>query len=1728
MGEPTGPEAVAELGPGSVVDHFRVVRLLGAGGMGQVWLARDTRLGRKVALKVVTPGRLDARARARFREEAEATAGFSHPNIVTLYEVGELAGTPWVALEFIEGETLRERLARERLGPRQAIELGHAIASATAEAHRQGVLHLDLKPGNVLIGRDGRARVVDFGLARRVPAYPGHDDTTDRVAPVPDTLEPTGDSTVAARVGAATAARGEGTPRYMAPEQWRGEPPSPATDVWQLGIVLHELVHGRHPFGDLRREELRRAVTGDAPTPALPAEGPAAVIALIAACLAKAPHDRPRADQVAEVLGHALDRSAASGRDNPFRGLLAFTEREADAFFGRDAEISAFLERLRDEPVLPIVGPSGAGKSSFVQAGVVPRLREAGAWTVLTMRPGARPLQTLAALLLRGETSEGVTPPGAETATLTLEGEAGGPARPAPRVDGDAAAALATRLATSPEAASLALRARADAHAGKVLLFVDQLEELYTHVDDPATRRAFMRAVVGAADDRDDPVRVCFTLRDDFLGRVAEDDATRAALERVTVLRAPGAEVLREILELPAARAGLRWEAGVVDEIIAAVRGQAGGLPVVQFTARQVWHRRDQARGVLTRGAYDAIGGVAGALAAHADGVLAGLGPAELRAARAVCLRLVSAEGTRRVVARAELIDGLPPAAADVVDRLVVARLCTARRGHGDDPGGEIELAHESLLRGWDRLARWRDEARDELISLAQAAQAAALWAQRGRRDAELWQGDALAEARIQLARVDGPLPPPVATFLAACQRVARRARRRRRGLVAIALCGLAAIAIAATAVALRIRGEERAAQRRLAEAQREGARAALAADDPLQARARLRASLETEDSPLGRALWLSLARSPTVWRKRFAAAIYGVAFAPDDRTVAAVGQDGAAYLIDLATGATRTLHGGDQLFAVAFAPGGARLAAGAWNGTLSIWDLATGAVQRLPGHVGLITGVAWRGDDELVSSGADGTLRRWDPTTGAERARWTSGEELTGLAVEGAIAITTSPDDRVRRWQLEGGASTVIATIAATSVALDHGLVAIGGQDGTILLVPATGGAARALGTHAGRISTLALAGDRLVSADVGGAMHVWDRATGRELRALAGHTDDIAGLALSRDGARLVSASNDQTVRLWRLDGADAPGAEPGHRMPVVGVDIAGDGATLVSASYDQTVRTWDAATGAPRAILRGHHGRIWSVKFIPGSPLAISASNDATLRLWDVARGVAVAELRGHGAPVFDVAVTADGRTAASGSSDGTVRLWDLPAGAPRRTIDVGSRVDGVALSPDGRLVAAGTSSHLVAIFDAATGAPRQVLRGHRAAVPGVAFSPDATRVASCGEDGELRLWDLASGESRVLATGARLYRVAFAADGHHLAAAGADGVGRLYDLEGGAVIALRGHLGEINELRFAGDGRTAVSGGNDGTVRVWDTATGAPCWRARAVRLHDRELLRHTGWTRLGGAPFAPPPTRWRAALASATAGDETEDGAHGCVMRDGAVAWWDLAADRELARWPSAPDRIVAMPTGCAELAGGRARWRAGAGPDADRDLGDRVTAIARAGREMVLARADQIVAVDPHGRARVVAGVDPGASAVALIEGGAIVGYPDGNAVYVASDARVAMEGVEASPVVAAAGGGAAATVVLGFGSGVFGVWHAATGVRIHRGAVHGPARHLLADGDRVIAVSELGDQAALDVAPMRASYCDLLRAIWAEVPVVWTGDGPTVTPPPTGHACRR
>jgi hypothetical protein len=278
--------AGALLALGAMIDHYRVEERLGGGGMGTVYLAHDTQLGRRVALKMVRPDLLGSeRALESFLFEVRATARFNHPNIVTVYGAGDHEGMPYVALEYVDGVDLARRLRQGSLPRGEALAILLSVAEALCEAHQRGVVHRDLKPANVMLPSDGRVRVVDFGLAK---AY------------VPEDGPPSAQALLRAS-GQLTRA-GAGTPRYMAPEQWRGEEVGSPADMWSFGVMLYEIIAGVRLFDAETEEELVASVCFDASVPEVPDDVPEALASLMRACLARDAAARPTAPQAVAAL----------------------------------------------------------------------------------------------------------------------------------------------------------------------------------------------------------------------------------------------------------------------------------------------------------------------------------------------------------------------------------------------------------------------------------------------------------------------------------------------------------------------------------------------------------------------------------------------------------------------------------------------------------------------------------------------------------------------------------------------------------------------------------------------------------------------------------------------------------------------------------------------------------------------------------------------------------------------------------------------------------------------------------------------------------------------------------------------------------------------------------------------------------------------------------------------------------------------------------------------------------------------------------------------------------------------------------------------------------------------------------------------------------------------------------------------------------------------------------
>src|SRR5262245_28309258 len=278
------------LAPGTTIGAYEILGSIGAGAMGEVYRARDTRLGRVVALKLLSNAVLPDQERlARFRREAQILASLNHPHIAAVYGLEEAGGELAIALELVDGEGLETRLARGPMPIDEILTVARQIAEGLEAAHERGIIHRDLKPANVKLTADGSVKILDFGLAKdqgsgiRGQGSAGNND------------QGSGDSADSDRANTPTIASASlltahglilGTGAYMAPEQARGKPVDKRADVWAFGVLLYEMVAGRRPFdGETLSDTLAAVLTREPELGAIPASTPPAIRTLIARCL---------------------------------------------------------------------------------------------------------------------------------------------------------------------------------------------------------------------------------------------------------------------------------------------------------------------------------------------------------------------------------------------------------------------------------------------------------------------------------------------------------------------------------------------------------------------------------------------------------------------------------------------------------------------------------------------------------------------------------------------------------------------------------------------------------------------------------------------------------------------------------------------------------------------------------------------------------------------------------------------------------------------------------------------------------------------------------------------------------------------------------------------------------------------------------------------------------------------------------------------------------------------------------------------------------------------------------------------------------------------------------------------------------------------------------------------------------------------------------------------------
>ena len=1490
---------------GSVVGGHRIVRVLGRGGMGVVYEAVELALERTVALKVIAPELTGDRGfRERFVVESRMAASIDHPNVLPIFGAGEDADTLFLAMRFVPGDDLGTIVRRDGpMTPERASSIIEQVAAALDAAHGQRLVHRDVKPANVLVDGGDHAYLTDFGLVKDLAAGDGR-----------------------TRTGMVL-----GTPDYLAPEQIRGEPLGPWTDIYALGCVFFFALTGRVVFA-LDGTEAKLWAHLSEPPPSVSAAGERVAETLdgvVRRALAKSPGERfgsASALAAAARVAVADQAPGVAGSAAAARGPLAGRMRE----LARLRELWAAVRRDRVGRLAIVTGASGIGKTRLVAEFAAEAQEHDG--DVLDVSAGGS-IEALMAKARRAERPTLLVADDLDRAARELQAAVAGlPLATVPVL------VLATR--TDGQALR---RLRTDASLRLEVLGIEAIGEiarLYASDEGagqvPAAR---LLAASGGVPELAHRLAGDWTRRA-AAGRVAEA-ATRAASERREWGQAQS-ELAGNVIELQAVhgRAGAR--AGGPDPGDAFLTCPFKGLAAFGFDdAPYFFGREGLVAELVARSVGAPLLGIVGASGSGKSSLLragllpalaAGVLPGSERWAR-VLMRpgehpvaeleraIGGVAGERRVVLAVDQFEETFTACRDESERRAFI-MALVRAAHDRAGGCVVILA----VRGdfYARCAAYRE------LSGPLAANHLLVGAM---REDELRHAVAAPAERAGLriepdlidalvADVEGE-PGALPLLSTALLELWRERDGRWLRLASYEHAGGVGGAVA-----------------RLAES----ALGALAPDEQVAAR-RVLLRLAGEGS------------GDAVVGRRLALAEFGNPGRDEPARVVAVLAD--RRLVTISAGTVEVAHEAllrewPRLRDWLEDDADNRRLHRHLTDAARDWD----AEGRDPGDLyrgaRLASAREWRtahehdlNHSERAFLNASEAAERDELDTAKRRTRRLRALAL-GLAVlvvlAGASALLAVRQGQRAQSERRSAISRSLATQALASLDENVDLAAllsleayrteptIEARNAVLTTLPSLERADGALRT--GRTHSVAFSpdGKTLVSAGSDGTMRLWDLAMRRPLgRPLTGHDGRVWDVAFSPDGTTLASTGEDGFLALWDVARRQSLGQAPtGQTHYISTVAFSPDGTTLASGIAANGVQLWDVAKRRPDGRpLQGHTEYVSTVAFSPDGMTLASAGADNTVRLWDVGTRRPLGQpLTGHSGTVLSVAFSPDGMTLASAGMDKTVRLWDVatrrPLGQPL-TGHSGS-VSRAAFSPDGVMLASAGMDKTVRLWDVATRRPLgQPLRGHVDGVEGVAFSPDGTMLASASPDGTVRLWNLArpllgqplTGHTRAVSA------VAFTPNSRTLASAGADRTVRLWNVAARRPLGqpLQGHTGPVSAVAFSPDGLTLASADEDWRLRVWDIAARRPLARPLIGQVgpvtalafsRDGTTLTSAGrdngtlrrWDvvarRLKGQPFR---IGRLAAVAFAADGNEIASGGEA----DGTVRRWDVTARGPLGR-----------------------------------------------------------------------------------------------------------------------------------------------------------------------------------------------------------------------------
>lgn len=1170
--------------------------------------------------------------------------------------------------------------------------------------------------------------------------------------------------------------------------------------------------------------------------------------------------------------GESTSASDYWSQNSPFRSLRAFEPEDSWLFFGREAEVQDLLVRLYRFPVLAIIGNSGSGKSSLVRAGLIPALHktsdtnsQAGTWRIVVCRPSAAPFDYLAEIL-----------PGSLAPELGIQEQT------------DFITHCREKLPSGGASLRDSIAAIACASSGgkqhtRVLLVVDQFEEIFTLIETQELRTRYIDELLAAGSlEGAVPIHLVLILRADFYANCLEHPALSIALEtNLYNLPRMSHTQLRTSIEKRLQLTEGQTEPGLIDSLLADVGTEPGDLALLEHALGLLWERCRDSGHTLTNQAYSEIGRLRGALGRHADYFYDSIADeARRQLVRRIFLELVHlGEGAQEARRRVRKADLLALEDAPQVE-LLLALLASSRLIAIEAEGQEVfvEVSHEALIREWPTLREWITQSREEIRLERRMMQAAEEWNGLGREPGALLQGTRLAQAQDWLtAHPDAAAL--VREFIEASSTAELKTARHEQEAQEQELARqqeLREQAEARTEAEKQLRQEQEAGA---SEARRSALRmrwlsfslafllliAAGAAWSAHQQKIRQEAltlaAQAEEVLPRDNGLALDLAIKS--WRtakteegrltvtKTFPTLlatfkhdgpVEQAAFSPDGQLILTASDDRIARVWSALDGhLVATLRGHtDKIVDAQFSPDSRRIVTASDDHTARVWDSLNGQlVLVLNGHTDKVTDASFSPDGSLIiTSSYDATSQIWNSTNG-RRLFTLRGHTApiwrASFSPDSQRIITASCDKTARVWSSVDGQLIYVFQhdrgVDYAQYSPDGKQILTGSQDNIARIWNSSNGHILATLHHAGPSSHAVFSrdGQRVVTTSFDHTAKIWNTNNGSLLQTLK-HDGVVRWAEFSPDGRYVATASSNRTALIWAAHNGSLLVTLQGHGDEVRTVGFSSDSQQVLTASADHTARLWSISGVRLKINLTGHTGAVGGVAFSPNGQKIATASADHTAKIWRALDGGLLDTLIGHAEQVTSVAFSPDGQRIVTGSYDHTAKIWHAHDGRLLNTL-IGHTdiVLSASFSRDGQQIVTASQDHTTRIWNSNDGNLLTILSGRTAGVSDAVFSTGGRNRFTSSNDHSLRVWNKSDNNLATPLLQDGLTGAVLSPDGYYIATY-TPSIVWLWSAHTGQLFAtFHGHTAEILDLTFAPDSHFIATASRDQTARVWQIMT-----------------------------------------------------------------------------------------------------------------------------------------------------------------------------------------------------------------------------------------------------------------------------------------------------------